>query len=47
MMLIEFLLYQLNSVDGFKNTAKAKLDKILHGQLHKKQSRKAYYKLSK
>jgi hypothetical protein len=39
MMLIEYLLYELNSVDGHKNSAESKLQKMMHGQLHKKINR--------
>ena len=31
MMLIEYLLYELNSVDGHKNSAKPKLTKMMSG----------------
>jgi len=47
MILIEFLLYELNSVDGHKNSAESKLKKMMHGQLHKKSNRKLYNKLDK
>ena len=46
-MLIEYLLYELNSVDGHKNSADSKLQRMMRGQLHKKMNRQLYYKLNK
>ena len=47
MMLIEYLLYELNSVDGHKNSAAPKLAKMMSGQLHKKSNKKLFNKLDK